>query len=367
MMRSIHFKNYRSFEEYALTGLSRVNLLVGLNNCGKSTVLEAVWLLATGGDPAVFAMIARQRGETGLGPRRDDVPDAMYADVSHFFFGHDVEEGTSLTLRAFDEFDRLVVNVGAGIEESDFGELDGPPSLGAPWMLRIDSARPESVPPLRVPVSPPGALLLMPAYRVRRRAGITANDLMAVQRITPGSVDPGTPAELWDRAVLEGREREIIDTLRILEPGLQFLHFLSADGRSRLSGHSGVLVALEDGRRLPLGSFGDGMRRLLHLALCLAYSPNHILLIDEIDTGLHYSIMADMWRVVVHAAEKANVQVFATTHSADCIRGLAQFCQMHPDLSAQVSLQKIDRNLPESVAHTSEEIVTAVDLAIETR
>jgi predicted ATP-dependent endonuclease of OLD family len=70
---------------------------------------------------------------------------------------------------------------------------------------------------------------------------------------------------------------------------------------------------------IPLGSMGDGMRRILTLAMCAVNVENGFLLIDEIDTGLYYEVQADMWRLILETAQRLDVQVFATTHSWDCV------------------------------------------------
>ena len=109
------------------------------------------------------------------------------------------------------------------------------------------------------------------------------------------------------------------------------------------------------------------LRRLLALSLSLAQSQNGILLIDEIDTGLHYSIMGDMWLLVGQAAQRYNIQVFATTHSFDCVRGLDWLCRHHPELEKAVSLQKIEHELDEAVSLDAEQIKIAVEQDIEVR
>ena len=59
--------------------------------------------------------------------------------------------------------------------------------------------------------------------------------------------------------------------------------------------------------------------------------------------------MEGMWWLVVEVAVKANLQIFATTHSYDCIRGLAMMLQSHPELSGEVSIQKVDTSLEQAV------------------
>ena len=109
------------------------------------------------------------------------------------------------------------------------------------------------------------------------------------------------------------------------------------------------------------------MRRMLTLALSLVGAKKGLLLYDEIDTGLHYSVMSDMWKLVVRTAIQNNVQVFATTHSLDCLKGLAQFCERNSELASNVTVQSIDPELERSVALNAGEIVTAEFAGIEVR
>jgi hypothetical protein len=173
---------------------------------------------------------------------------------------------------------------------------------------------------------------------------------------------------MWDKVNIEGRQTEIITAMQILEPSLKDLFFLTSDKSARDGSQSGILAAFEGHpKRVPLGSYGEGMRRLLALALALACAHGDVLLVDEIDTGLHYSVMGDLWRMVVESARRNDVQVFATTHSLDCVRGLAWLCEYHPDLGEDVSLQTIDPDLEESVASDARGIRIAVEQDIEVR
>ena len=154
--------------------------------------------------------------------------------------------------------------------------------------------------------------------------------------------------EVWDKVLTEGRESEAKEAMALLEEDLESIHFLTSDNSRARSGRAGVLLGFRGaGRRVPLGSYGDGMRRLLALSLALIQAANGVLLIDEIEYGLHWTVMEDMWRLVIDTARKSSVQVFATTHSQDCIRGLASLVESRADLAGEVSMQKIERSLAE--------------------
>ena len=93
---------------------------------------------------------------------------------------------------------------------------------------------------------------------------------------------------------------------------------------------------------VPIRSLGDGAMRAFALALALANSANGFLLIDEAENGIHYSIQAKFWNMVLQTAERNNVQVIATTHSWDCIVGFAKAANAMED--AEGVLYRIQRN-----------------------
>ena len=118
---------------------------------------------------------------------------------------------------------------------------------------------------------------------------------------------------------------------------------------------------------MPIGILGDGVSRLLTIAVALAKSADGILLIDEIDTGLHHTTMDRMWKFVNEAAEMLNVQVFATTHSRDCFESLAVICQETSEAPNRVSIQRIDRDRDRAVGYSEAEIVAAARRGLEVR
>ena len=173
---------------------------------------------------------------------------------------------------------------------------------------------------------------------------------------------------MWDTVLTEAREPEVIDAMKLLDSDLKSIRFLTSGASRAHSDRAGVLLGFKGGsRRVPLGSYGDGMRRLLALSLALIQTSTGVLLVDEIDTGLHWTVMEDMWRLVVETARKSSVQVFATTHSYDCVRGLAALVESRPDLAGEVSIQKIGRSLRKAVHLDAARMQVAVEQNIEVR
>jgi AAA15 family ATPase/GTPase len=109
---------------------------------------------------------------------------------------------------------------------------------------------------------------------------------------------------------------------------------------------------------------GDGIWRLLGIALSLVTTRGGVLLIDEIDTGLHYSVLVDMWRLVLETARSLDVQVFATTHSRDCYEALAAVAEPGRN---EISLQRIERGKASAIAFSEAEIRQAAERGLEVR
>ena len=331
MLNLLTLRGYRSFRDYQITDLARVNLVVGRNNCGKTSILEAIELLVSG-DPSALH-------ESAL--RRDELTE-QGADISHVFYGHASAPGTSFELSGHDNRPQLTATM---LLPDDPGDSSKP---GHDRLLRIDRGE--------------RAKILLP---------VNENGVL------PNVTFPGTPSRaarfldfdarsmhtIWHSVLAEGRSTEVVEALQLLQPEVHEIVYPTGSEPRR-----SIELGHRDGvRRLPIGSYGDGMRRLLALSLALIGTEDGCVLVDEIDTGLHWTVMADMWRLVVELAHRSNVQVFATTHSYDCIRGLGTLVRSRPDLADDLAIHKMHRSLAQSVCIPGTEIAVAVEQDIEVR
>ena len=125
----------------------------------------------------------------------------------------------------------------------------------------------------------------------------------------------------WDVIALTDDEHRVVAALHpILGNQVERIGLIGDDSYGR------QVVAKFRGQPfpVPLETLGDGVLRLFGLALVLVNSRDGFLLIDEAENGIHHSVQRDFWRMVLLAAQDNNVQVIATTHSYDCVRGFAQ-------------------------------------------
>lgn len=366
MIHTLTLENYRGFEKYQLRELAMVNLLVGPNICGKTSVLEAVQLLVSQGDLGVLVASAQRRSESySGGDQSPDHPHGLYYryPLHHHFHGHRLEPGVRLSVSSGGGFGQVQIHI---VED----ELDDAPDLfeefseaARPLALLVQTGSGQDE--IRFPLTEDGSLDWR-FRRVRRRSASRRPKSPPIEFVTAESLNSRDMAESWNQVNREGREAEVVEAMRILQRDLQSIYFPT--GASSRGGLGGVLLGFRGGNpRVPIGSYGDGMRRLLALSLSLVRASGGFLLIDEIDTGLHWTVMEEMWKLVIDAAISSSIQVFATTHSLDCINGLATLLKKRQDLEKKVSVQKIERQLDHSVSFGAADIVTAADLSIELR
>jgi AAA15 family ATPase/GTPase len=170
---------------------------------------------------------------------------------------------------------------------------------------------------------------------------------------------------LW--SPLTELEDTIVSALKFLEPSIERIASLPNTIFWSPTARGGFVVKQSGiAQPIPIGSFGDGVWRMFSLAVALSRSQDSVLLIDEIDTGLHYSVMDEMWKFVDRVSALLNVQVFATTHSYDCIRSLSGICA-NRDCDSDITIQRIEAGKTDSIPFSAEQIKIAAARNLEIR
>ena len=111
----------------------------------------------------------------------------------------------------------------------------------------------------------------------------------------------------------------------------------------------------------------DGMIRALGISLALVNAKDGILLIDEFENGLYYSVQPDLWRLIFQVARRLNVQVFATTHSWDCIKAFQQAAQENAQEEGIVIRLSLKKGAVNVTLFDEEELGIATREQIEVR
>ena len=353
LTKSLRLNGYRAFEHFEIDDLARVNLFVGKNGCGKTSILEAVQILASQGAIKVLTDINRRRGEFLTLNNHVTGRHGSFPLLRFFFCGREIVLGKYFEISGDSSVEKFRAEIGDISNHADLLR-----SLDEDFAPHFSFELADNV----YSLTNNGVLFDRPIPR----PGGSARVPHAVQFVGAESLSINQMGKVWDQVILSSQESDVVDAMRILDPAIENVFFLSNTPAAGVPGT--VFLSFDDERgRIPLGSSGEGMRRLLALALALAQAKGGILLIDEIDTGLHYSVLGRMWLLIAEAARKSGTQVFATTHSLDCVKSLAWLCENHPELSKEVALHKIDASLDHSVAFDAEQIAIASEQGIEVR
>jgi AAA15 family ATPase/GTPase len=217
-----------------------------------------------------------------------------------------------------------------------------------------------------LPLSSNGGL---PVFHIRKFRTNAKDPRQKTLFITSSSLKTDQMIELFNQVVLTPDEKIIEQALNKIDSKIQRIAAVNPQ-RLRYSSYSrsGFVILLGDSnQRVPIGSMGDGIWRILGLALAIVSAKDGYLFVDEIDTGLHFTAMSDMWKMIWDTAKKLNVQVFATTHNSDCWKSLADIAQQENITDDGIRIHRIERDKEKSIIFDEDEIIIAVEENIEVR
>jgi hypothetical protein len=374
----LRITGFRGIDNLEIPRLGRVTLLAGRNGVGKTTVLEAIRVYAARGRPVALNALLEQRDEFASSRDEDNDP-VLAPDYSALFHGRVVRRGESIQIGPYDQLDSLRIEVskpsGWRQDQLDlFRDLLRDPASSVdlqalkiifrqremllPWLFATDDFQSYRT---KAPLS----------SRVRhRRLDDEWPPPIKCESLGPGLLSNQRLASLWNEVALTEDEDRATEALRIVRGNAIERVAIVGEDRAAYRMRTGqrVMVKLADtSTPVPLKSLGDGATRVFGVALALANSRNGFLVIDEAENGIHYLVQRDFWRMVLTIARWNNVQVLASTHSWDCVRGFAQAAM--EDEESEGLLARLERRGGDiaAIAYSEAELETAADQLIEVR
>lgn len=367
-MKTFHVKNYKGLKNLDLSGLSRVNLVVGRNNVGKSSLLEALSFFYSGGSVAEILDILEYGGEKVLFRRTSVNEEIGFDNESHFqsLFNRDgfVDRYAPEIIFSDDQFSVKIVvcyrreqkiqhrgtisRVWEYLEEKEYLSLKDKNSFLSEKGILIQ-IKDKDIAPFFVPFN--GEFNV---YADTSSGNfVRPTDFMF------------SNATLFDKIAMSEKENYLISALRIIEPQIQRINYLESDLGS--GKRVPFVVVGPNALRVRLSTMGDGINRILTIILSLLNCPaGGALFLDEVDNGLHYSVQKQLWEMVFELARKLDVQVFATTHSMDCLRSFSQVNTGADGLLIRLDARMNGDIVPQYYSD-SEDIRLAVEKQIELR
>ena len=359
MLNSLEIKNFRILEDFRVSKLGRVNLIVGKNNLGKSTVLEALRIYAGNAQRELLEQIAADHDETYRLRENEQIESDMQFPFEDLFTGRKFPQDETLAISIGEIApgdDALRIEHGFLIEENVVQK-----NLFGNDIER--SIRRRRIPnPSRNDLSSEiisHALFVTKGGHLFSPIQLDTSSprlRMEISGTLPCSVIPtqfisiDDLADEWDKIVFTEYEDVVGDALRIITPEFENLTFVRNDEdnrypRQRFSRLAKVKMS-DSPRPVPLNSLGDGMLRVLQLVLKVFPAKGGFLLIDEFENGLHFTVQEKVWALLFELAQKLDIQIFATTHSWDCIESFAKAAIARKDVEGV--LFRVGRSVRES-------------------
>lgn len=317
-LRTLQIEGYRGIRQLQLPRLEQVNLFVGVNNAGKTSLLEAVQLYASRTPVTVLSNILREHSgyRPPVSTRRNEelTPERIAAAVdavrSLFHGSFSKMPGAPVRIRPIGN-GAAPLSISLPLGTSSWLDDEGVPT--AELFLEPDS-------PLISLERGQNTAVLTLDWFVRRFGLILTGAPQSTLLIPAEGLNASRFARLWDQSVAAGQGEAVEEALRSVVPELERIYLL---GESAAGGRSITVQLRGTNRPVPIVSMGDGTRRTFGIALAMVQASGGVVLIDEVENGLHYTVQLEVWRAILHLAERLNVQVFATTHSWDSIQAFS--------------------------------------------
>lgn len=318
MLKSFTIDHFRGYKKFALSDLKLINLVGGLNNVGKTSLLEALYIHAGFGNAE---LLLRTNFWRGLVPTSTTPTTAVQDFIGASFFNYE-----TLTPIVFESVDRS-------------GRKRQSKVLAAtPWDTKVTSTIEAPVPtPSELPPQQRLGLTLNLAKLVfeEDESETQTHNLLLNQlgtainvRVDPTPKPPTYPchflhtaqpyrhsddATIFSALRQEGKDALVLEALQGMDASLNGIEVLTPGGTPTL------FVRRNHGRLLPLPYLGDGAVRLANIILKIALSSLGVVLIDEWAFGFHYTVLEPIWKVLHQAAKRFDTQLICTTHSFEAI------------------------------------------------
>lgn len=321
MFHNIEINRLRGIKHSKIEGLKQINLFFGKNNCGKSSLLDAIFLISGISNPKLPLNVNIIRNYRRLEPS-DMKLDFYSLDMSSpIVIKAENDETRELQISVVESSSSKVNLLG---EDNNVASTDLDNKYGLVLKYKVEEHAYESS--IIMSHSSNNSLeqrIKMPAHYKEKLTCRYLNPKFDFTTSIDGLVD----------VIKNKDEAFIVNALRLIESKIK--DFVLSQNE--------VLVDIGLDKRIPINMMGDGARKILSILTTIYECKNGIVLIDELSNGFHYSVMKGVWRAIVSVAKKNNVQIFATTHDLDSIKGLRDAAKSGEEYDDSIVCFKLQR------------------------
>ena len=346
-MKSIYIKNFKNIKNLSVGRLAKVNLIVGKNSVGKSTLLEALSIYLAKGNEIWLRELLESRGEILVSRQNDKEAQEVFNGQSYLslFAGREENYSRNYAIQigeSAEDINAVQINQVLIITEEKQDVFGGGIMIRRRAFTAEDLADSNdtslNIDGKGLEVSCGNNKVVISYRKVAPRMWDYKTNFQYVHTI---DFQTDKNAVLFDNVSLTPEEKYIIQALRIINPQISRINFLNV-GNVRMGREPRVpIVTFEgDNNKYLLSAMGDGINRILTIILAMLNCKGGTLLLDEFETGLHYSVQDELWKIIFMLAKELDIQVFATTHSNDCVNSFARVSQQDEGMIIRLEKRK---------------------------
>lgn len=349
MLTGARIQNFRCLGDLRIRNLRRINLIGGPNQSGKSSLLEALFLLVRS-EPELLGNSAVIR----FALLNEEIPSNLHSVLwLPLFYNLDISQPISIEAsdKVLGSLKLQVASSKADSSKQTIARLESRPSSGLPI----------TYPRLSLTLTQNQEIIKASEIRPDQQVVIVRSSSWNAQ-IPSLKIDnhADLKKDAQNLAILRVQKRlsQVIEALQVIDPRVKDLESKSTSGVPM------IWVDTGSSTLIPLSMIGEGMMRIARLAMALALCEGGIVFIDELENGIHHSILPDLWKVVDDLSCRNQVQVLATTHRYECVMaGLDSVTKR--DFRYQ-RLENMNGN-NRSISYDEGELIAAVDHQLEIR
>jgi len=347
MYKSFYIDNFKAFPTLSLQDCERVNIIIGKNNAGKTALLEALFLHIGSMNPQLTISITSLRGIPGIIPDADSL-------WSPLFNNYNIDKPINLVAE-YPDHTRASLSI--SLVPSSKVSLDQHKpteqiSLIPEKHLQYDYKY-KSEPVKRTITITPGGFDIKPPVGINPSKGF----------FIPGrqQLDPGAYAQRFGLLQINKLDYIVLNALRVIEPNLKSLAIIP------IGPVPTIHVDIGGTRLMPIQLAGEGMARIAEISIDIASSPNGIVLVDDIGTGIHYTALPAFWNVISQLTKKLKTQLFATTHSSECLEAAHQSMSNMKIYDMKFYRLQRSKDSVRVISYDNKKLETAMETGLEVR
>ncbi|MFA5957307.1 ATP/GTP-binding protein [Hyphomicrobium sp.] len=316
MIKTVTIKNFRSFASAKISNMRRINVVVGNNASGKTALLEAIFLAAGASPEMAFKLRTWRNQEVFNISNEQNSYDALWTDFFHMF-----DQRSKIDISLIDSHgDQRKLE----IKFQDVGA-----DLFLPLTGSSQFSQPQPVVPIEFKWKVHGKEYVSVPEIDNHGLKLRATQLAPIAALFYSTATQNLNqqyAQFFSALSAKKLEKDVIELIRKEFKFIENIEVLIKDGIPTL--HATVQLLPE---KVPLYLLSDGVNKLINILLGIAMFPKGIIIIDEIENGLYFERMPSVWRSIHAFARKYDVQIIASTHSAECLRALRDALSSTPD------------------------------------